>query len=330
MVIQVLSGFTLQKGMLGTSLSYERGELIGGVLRPEDEWQEILNERFDTILEEKGNEGISKEDLAQIFAENSSSYISSKLSEYLSNLKDLSGNDIDFNSLDLHHQQQIVEFLTESLEKTDIYGTRASLSDVRVDLNGSSSYIEANLHTIDGKTLNIAAKFIPQELTDYGVQIVGEENQYFRGDAKIVFASEESLNTNQKKAFLEKIQNSPDIEKIFADFNGYIGVSLCGSSASNDGLVYSGRVLYQVSNLELNLAQAKENVKNIPKEEEQSKGNTLKFTLINMLWSNIRAEIENFNDLYKLKTESELVKENFKAQPLKTLLTSDILDSDKT
>ncbi|TKX29052.1 hypothetical protein CQA38_05685 [Campylobacter sp. MIT 12-5580] len=321
----MLSTFTLNKESFKSSLSYERED----VYSTSQEWKQTLNKQFDTMLKKEENKEISKEDLSQIFAENNNSYISSKLNEYLSKIKDLNGNDIDFSSLDIQHQQQIIEFLKEPLENTKAYGTRANLSDIKVDLSGSSLYIEANLHTIDGKTLSIGAKFMPQELTDYKAYcgndelIVGD-----RVDTKILFVSQERLNTSQKKDLLEKIQNQGiDIEKNFADFKGYIGISLCGSfdNPNNNSLLYQEHLLYRVSNVELNLNQAKENIKNLPKEENESKSDTLKLTFKNIIWNNIKSELSNFNDLYKLKIESEFIKENSTIQPLKTLLASDIL-----
>lgn len=322
----MINNFELNKTTFGTMIDYKRGKDCDVYSQDEQAWQQTLSEKFDTMLENQNDTELSKANLEQIFSENSTNYIMAELSKYLSSLKDINGNDIDFNSLDTKQQKRIVEFLQKPLEDTYIYGTRASLSDIKIDIsNDDNLYIEANIHTIDGQILSTATQFIPANSLNTSLEEDGFIKRFEGDDTdySFSFTTSQNLSIDEKKALLRKIQgaNFKDYNQSdeFNDFDGNIEIGVFfGDSGSRFPQV-------QISNLKLNLETAAQNVKNIPKEDAEEKNDTkisYESTLLKILWDKIKSEMKDF-DLIKTQQENKLLNQQNIKNPeglLKSLL----------
>ncbi|TKX29161.1 hypothetical protein [Campylobacter estrildidarum] len=233
-----------------------------------------------------------------LFCDNSDDYVKNELSKYLKNIKDLNGNTIDFNSLSKKEQGFIIEFLKQPLEDVNVYCKGAYISDIKID-SSDTFYIQADIHTIDGKNLSSAANFIPKNKLDYKkYDLLNFED--FDRDYKFLFTTEKNLSTEERKDFLNKIQNSDfkDLENLDA----FVNISLF--QVSDDGTASSFFPTYFKNNLKLDYAKAAENVKKLDKDKKGTT-NSSDPTLLKILWNNIKADLEKLKDFNKLKLEEE-------------------------
>ncbi|TKX30733.1 hypothetical protein [Campylobacter aviculae] len=288
------SGFILTN----EALCYERGELItSGWGQSTEDWQKILDKEIETILLKDENKNLKKDELEMLFCDNSDDYVKKELSKYLENIKDLDGNAIDFNSLSKKEQGFIIEFLKQPLEDVNIYCKGAYISDIKIDLN-DTFYIQADIHTIDGKNLSSAANFISKNKLDYKKYDPLDFMDFDR-DYKFLFTTEKNLSTEERKDFLNKIQNSDfkDLENLDA----FINIALF--QVLDDGTTSSFPAYFN-NNLKLDYAKATENVKKLEKDKKNTT-NSSDPTLLKILWNNIKADLEKLKDFNKLKLEEE-------------------------
>ncbi|EAH9506229.1 hypothetical protein EYI55_09490, partial [Campylobacter coli] len=278
----MLSSFQVSNTPFGAIINYERNkEFCGGIYNDGSKWQEILDDKFNQLSKDENHKNINKNDFLNIYNDNNSNYVSNEITKYINNIKDLNGNKIDFNSLNSKQQSLIISFLRTPLEQTNIYGTRAKLSDIKIDLNNNNElYIEANFHTIDGKTLSMGAEFSMQAMNEnkYGSYGFLEHNgsQIY----KFSFASEENLSTSERKNLLTNIRNT-DI-KTLDNFKENIDISLCFDNDGAEG-GFTSFYMYSKSNFELDIQKANENIKNLPKEENEKEFSN--FILVNIYWN---------------------------------------------
>ncbi|HEB9288070.1 TPA: hypothetical protein RZK16_001730 [Campylobacter coli] len=315
----MLSSFQVSNTPFGAIINYERNkEFCGGIYNDGSKWQEVLDDKFNQLSKDENHKNINKNDFLNIYNDNNSNYVSNEITKYINNIKDLNGNKIDFNSLNSKQQSLIISFLRTPLEQTNIYGTRAKLSDIKIDLNNNNElYIEANLHTIDGKTLSMGAEFSMQAMNEnkYGSYGFLEHNgsQIY----KFSFASEENLSTSERKNLLTNIRNT-DI-KTLDNFKENIDISLCFDNDGAEG-GFTSFYMYSKSNFELDIQKANENIKNLPKEENEKEFSN--FILVNIYWNKIRKDLENLKTTLKNKQEDLFIKNS--TSPLKDILKNNI------
>lgn len=316
----MISGFQIQSNSSNDIIiNYERGDKFCNGLYSDTHskiWEETLNEKFEQIVENKENKNISKDNFFEIYSENDNNYVGNEITKYINNIKDLNGNKIDFNSLNSKQQSLIISFLRMPLEQTDIYGTRAKLSDIKIDLN-NGLYIEANLHTIDGKTLSMGAEFSMQTMDEnkygsYGFLEHNDSQMY-----KFSFVSDKNLSTIERKNLLTNIKNA-DI-KTLSNFKEDIDISLYFDNDGTEG-GFSNFNIYGHSNFELNIQQAIQNIKNLPKKEDKKESSNL--ILINIYWDNVRKDLENLKTILKNKQDDVFVKNS--VSPLKGILKNNV------
>lgn len=315
----MLSSFQVNNTPFGAVIDYQRDkEYCGGIYNDGSKWQEILDDKFNQFSKDENHKNIDKNDFLNIYSDNSSNYVSNEITKYINNIKDLNGNKIDFNSLDSKQQSLIISFLRTPLEQTNIYGTRAKLSDIKIDLNDNNElYIEANLRTIDGKTLSMGAEFSMQTMNEnkYGSYGFLEHNdsQIY----KFSFISDKNLSTSERKNLLTNIKNA-DI-KTLSDFKEDIDISIYFDNDGTEGK-FTSFSIYDKSNFELDIQKAHENVKNLPKEENEKESSN--FILVNIYWSIVRKDLENFKTTLKNKQENLFIKNSM--SPLKDILKNNI------
>ncbi len=265
-----------------------------------ESWQEVLNKEVEKVLLNDENKNLNKDDLKVLFSDNSITYVKKELTKYLQNIKDLNGNAVDFSTLNKKQQCFIMEFLKQPLEDVNVYCKGAYISDIKIDIS-DTFYIQADIHTIDGKSLSSAANFIPKDHLDYKkFDFLNFED--FDRDYKFLFTTEEKLSIEERKEFLNKIQNS-NFNNDFKDLenlNAFITISFL--YVNNDDK--SDFPIYYNSNLKLDYAKAAENIKHLAQDKKSSEKSD-NSSLVKILWENIKADFEKLKDFNKLKSEEE-------------------------
>lgn len=313
--------FEIEKNSFGTTINYERGcGFNGRSLSEEYDWLEILNRTINGV-NQKFNTEFSKDDLGAVFAQNSDSYVMKNLTQSLENLKDLNSNAINFNDLNPSQQYLVFSFLQEPLELTQIYGTRAYLSDIKIDINNDELYIEANIHTIDGQTLSAAAKFETMQMDTqkyqygFGFENLPNQNQIHR----FSFVSAKNLSTDERKQMIESIKsaNPKDLD----DFEGNVEISMYPNDFMENGLK---SYAYENFNLELDYEKAIQNAQALPKEEEENKevSNSSSSSLLSLYWTKFQADLGKLKDFNstKINAENSIIKQKDSTMLLKSLL----------
>jgi len=286
------NSFEIQKTSFGTIIDYERGYGLNAQgLIQEDDWQDLLNKKMNSIT--KNNKDLTRNDLNTIFANNSNSYVMKNLAQNIENLRDLNGNIIDFNALSFSWQNLIISFLQEPLEQTLSYGTKAFLNNIKIDTNNNELYIQADIHTIDGQVLSAAAEFsskpIDTQKYQYSIFEHTKQNQIH----KFSFLSSKILNTQARKELIDNIKNASTKE--LENFEENIEIAIFPNAIENALVKFS---LYENSELKLNYNKALENTK-MPTKHEKTDTKTL--SLLNIFWTNIRADLEKFKDFNNIK-----------------------------
>lgn len=313
--------FEIEKNSFGTTINYERGYGFNGrSLSEEDDWQEVLNRTINSVNQKSSTE-FSKDDLSAVFAQNSDSYVMKNFTQSLENLKDLNGNAINFNDLNPSQQYLVFSFLQEPLELTQIYGTRAYLSDIKIDINNDELYIEANIHTIDGQTLSTAAKFETMQMDTqkyqygFGFENLPNQNQIHR----FSFVSAKNLSTDERKQMIESIKsaNLKDLD----EFEANIEISMYPNDFMENGLK---SYAYENFNLELDYEKAIQNAQALPKEEEENKevSNSSSTSLLSLYWTKFQADLGKLKDFNstKINAENSIIKQKDSTMLLKSLL----------
>ena len=313
--------FEIEKNSFGTTINYERGYGLNasGWFSDEDDWQEVLNRTINSVNQKSSTE-FSKDDLSAVFAQNSDSYVMKNLTQSLENLKDLNGNAINFNDLNPSQQYLVFSFLQEPLELTQIYGTRAYLSDIKIDINNDEFYIEANIYTIDGQTLSAAAKFETRQMDTqkyqygFGFENLPNQSQIHR----FSFVSAKNLSTDERKQMIESIKsaNPKDLD----EFEANIEISMYPNDFMENGLK---SYAYENFNLELDYEKAIENAQALPKEEENKEvSNSSSSSLLSLYWTKFQADLGKLKDFNstKINAENSIIKQKDSTMLLKSLL----------
>ena len=286
-----------------------------------------------------------------VFALNSGFYINQQVANALANLKDTNGNQVDFNSLDSRQQSYIISFISRPLQATGVFGTRASISDVQIDLS-QGFYVQANIHTIDGQVFSSAAKYAPKsaeyvEKYDTAAYVGEYANNKecgklsdFDRDYKFYFARAGNLSTDERMALLSEVENLNTLD--FGNFEGLVDVS-CISFYNHNGLATSSEdSLFntQVANningkigvgIKLDINKASEALKNLPKDEELE-FETVTKTFLDNFWDKFKAQIYEATLISKQKQELNHIsgnndnkKEQKPLSPLTSLLSNEEL-----
>lgn len=296
------------------AIYYERdGFDSSGWGQDTETWQEVLNEEAEKVLLNDENKNLNKDDLKVLFTDNLNTYVKEELTICLQNIKDLNGNAVDFSTLNKKQQCFIMEFLKQPLEDINVYCKGAYIDDIKIDIS-DTFYIQADIHTIDGKNLSSAANFIPKDHLDYKkFDLVDFED--FDRDYKFLFTTEEKLSTEERKEFLNKIQNS-DFEDL-ESLNAFITISFLYVNGDDK----SGFPIYYNSNLKLDYAKATQNVKHLAQDKKSSEKSD-NSSLVKILWENIKADFEKLKDFNKLKSEEEniFIQQKDDSMLLKSLL----------
>lgn len=289
--------------------------------------ERYIDNEFQNLLQNTSQMQISKEDIKQIFTENDELYINTQIATALTKLKDTSGKQVDFNTLNAKQQGFVLSFLTRAFDEYTTYGTMAKLDDIRIEPNKQDFYIQANIYTIDGQVFSSAAKFSPKtaayvEKYDKEFIAVGDFADFDR-DYKISFSKAGILSTNERKTLLNEIESAPTAQ--LNDFDGDIEIAFYAFSQQADANTqeYSGVSLYKVSNIKLDLVKANEVLKNLAKNEQKD-NQTQSF--LDMFWDKFKSELyfsmQLFNQKQKLENFSNSQNQTTNNNLFKTLLNS--------
>lgn len=268
-----------------------------------------------------------------VFALNSGFYINQQVANALANLKDTNGNQVDFNSLDSRQQSYIISFISRPLQATGVFGTRASISDVQIDLS-QGFYVQANIHTIDGQVFSSAAKYAPKsaeyvEKYDTACSKIplADFDRYY----KISFSKAGNLSTDERVKLLDEIENSNlrDLD----DFEGDIEITFYSYAdfGASEKIYGGGFPLYTSTNIKLDINKASEALKNLPKDEELEFETATK-TFLDNFWDKFKAQIYEATLISKQKQELNYIsgnndnkKEQKPLSPLTFLLSNEEL-----
>lgn len=229
---------------------------------------------FEDFLYQSKSQTQSKSISDKVFAQNSQTYIMEQIANATSNIKDINGNKLDFNSLDMKQQAFLVAWLAEPLRASSVYGTKAKISEVQINATSQDFYLQFNIHTIDGQIFSA------------GNKASFESDEFDVGD-DLSFVKAGNLSTSERMIFLDKLKNFKpnDIE----GFEGMIYIGSCWFESKDSGIEVSSMPKYEFVNIQLDLDKALEAVKNMP-EDEPLKAETQ--GLLNMFWVKFKAEIE--------------------------------------
>ncbi|TKX30632.1 hypothetical protein [Campylobacter aviculae] len=308
----------IDKNTSNTSIIYNRGYYTGC---DKDIWESELNKTINDVIQKENSKEFSKDDLSNVFAENSNNYVMDNIAKYITNLKDLDGNSVDFNSLSSDQQYYILFFINKPLENVLNYGTQAYLSDIKINTNENDFYIEANIHTIDGQVFSAASKFSKMQVDipkyDYGIFV---ENANPNQVHEFSFVSPKNLSTDERREMLEKIKNS-DLKDL-KDFEGNVEIKLISDNVTGGGFMELN--LFETYNLKLDYEKAIVNAKSLLKDENSSNKKSDEFSnsLLVLFWNNIRINLEKFKDfnLTKINQENVFIKQKNEDELLKSLL----------
>lgn len=296
-------------------------------------YSDYLDYQFAKILKKQNTNEISRESFDEVFAKNSNFYVSKQIANALANLKDTNGNQVDFNNLSSDEQALVILFLTGPFESYAHYGTRASISDVQIDLS-QGFYVQANIHTIDGQVFSSAAKYAPKsaeyvEKYDTACSKIplADFDRYY----KISFSKAGNLSTDERVRLLDEIENSNlrDLD----DFEGDIEITFYSYAdfGASEKIYGGGFPLYTSTNIKLDINKASEALKNLPKDEELE-FETVTKTFLDNFWDKFKAQIYEATLISKQKQELNYIsgnndnkKEQKPLSPLTFLLSNEEL-----
>lgn len=265
---------------------------------------------FEDFLYQGKSQTQSKSATDKVFTQNSQTYIMEQIACATSNIKDINGNKIDFNSLDMKQQAFLVCWLAEPLRASSVYGTKAQISEVRINATSQDFYLQFNIHTIDGQIFSA------------GNKATFKSDEFGVGD-DLSFVKAGNLSTSERMIFLDKLKDFEPNDT--EDFEGMIYIGSCWFESKDSGLELSSVPKYEFVNIQLDLDKALEVVKNMP-EDEPLKAKTQ--GLLDMFWAKFKAEIEFSMYQAKQKQKNEDFLSSLKeANSKNTTLLQELLNS---
>lgn len=241
--------------------------------------------KFEDLLYQGKSQTQSKSD--KVFAQNSQTYIMEQIANATSNIKDINGNKVDFNSLNMKQQSFLVGWLAEPLRANSVYGTKAQISEVRINATSQDFYLQFNIHTIDGQIFSA------------GNKATFKSDEFGIGD-DLSFVKVGNLSTSERMIFLDKLKDFEpnDME----GFEGMICIGSCWFENKDGGMEVYSMPKYEFVNIQLDLEKALEVVKNMPEDEPLKAENQ---GLLDMFWAKFKAEIELSMYQFRQKQKSE-------------------------